>query len=629
MSARQERRFLREVGTPGSFSDSGGDERGGIELDAFTQGQAGNIRIQGQVRIPSTLPGPEFFSNDLEIRVAPSGITDLKNRVNRLAGRLSNQFNMSRSYLSSVIQPDFPSPSAFEFSQTIPAGSQPPVNYNFNVPDFEPVRVPDVEAAKDFIPNVRITVSVVPTGFFGVGGGLFSEGPSVELELPPEAFVIFVDTDEFGCEDMFSNIQSRLDRLRQRIPEPGELQSELSDLESIRDEVVSRSNVGSLRSVTPSSLSSLGENRIQQLRDRVRQIDPDPVAGFEDLGDLQNLADDIRGELSNISPNCRSNFQSMLNNLVSQLDRVQDLANRIQSLRDQLLDNIPTVGQLGSIPCAQRSFGGVRGSSIDSRLNTLENTDPRNISVSDVDRIISNLQSISSSEAGPCVQEFLSRARALRSRPRQQVSDIGCGDVSRFVKNAVSGAESEVQGFSDSRLVSRTPARFNSVISTIQGAREQVESSVDDQNPCKDQLLGRLDAAESALQSARPESEEALSCEGRFSSIDDRLTSLEEDALSVEPPVPVQQFELFTSRADNLINEIENEIPEGDRCRRQFIRRADGVVNRVGRIGSRVRIETELTNQQIQQRQEVIDQLKTRLEEVRGRERGGGVLSSI
>lgn len=611
------------------FSVTERDTSGGITLEATARGETGEIFIDVDVSSPSFIPiSPEIATAQQTIRVRPTGLVSFKNSVRRLPGRISRQTGISTSFLRSTIQPQYPSPDRFSFSETISGGEVLPVSFTFGPIEFPPTPVPDTGNFTENLPTVTLTVEDVATGFFS---SLTADLPSVDLELPPEAFVTPTNVRSAGCGELFPDIQTELDRIQQRMANVDQIEEDLNELLDIGSSVLNNANESRLSEVSPSDISGVGRERVDEWRQTVNQADPSPISGFASIGGLLSDARSLQNRVENLDvPRCRSQFQSSVNSLV---DRLEGLNEQADQLREQkrLLSSI--LGNVtAQIPdCVDQTFDSVRGgrdiqgSTIQHRIDTLSSQDPSEISIDTVEGLISDIQSIPTDTPGNCRQVFISQARDLRSRvlqASQQLPDIGCGDVPRFVRNSVASAQQGARQFTRARPVSRTQGRFQRILEEIEDSRDLVQDEVADDNPCKDQLLGRLDQAESNLRGAGV-AEGAVSCDAKYPSIDDRITAFEEDAIAIDPPVDAESFELFASRADNIISNIEGNIPESDeRCRRQFVRRTEGALDRIADVGARTRVVTDLTSEQIQRRQEVIDELRSRVGDIAPRRRG-------
>lgn len=626
-----------------SFSVTGSDTSGGLRLEVTASGRTGDIEID--IDISSVRPLDDILPESLRVAsvpgrvsISPSGLVRMRNSVRSLRGGLVRRFGFSRSTISSLVSVSSPSRRDLGFSRDLGSFDTLPFSFSESV-SFQPAVVPEVNGTLERLPGVPITVTIVPTGILT---RFTTDFPSVEIELPPEAFVSTVSIESFDCAVLFSNIQSSLDELEQRSLNIEEIRRDIDELQDIRSEILSASGTGSLPNLTAESLSGITGDRVSNWESRAREADTTPVPGVATITSLQSRASRVEDRIDNIGvPNCRSEFSSRIDSIQSELEELERLSTRADNLREQILSNLPSLISLSSIPCVDRDFGEVSGDSIDSQLNGLENrvSDLSNLSSRDfTSGIEGNIRStISSIESdirlipsdNECRSQFMSRLNNIRSSFRSQLDrlsqrvELGCDDVAQFVINSVASVETQARIFRDSSEASRTSRRFNSILEDIESSRSLVTGRVRDDNPCKSQLLSRLDTTESILRSvsiSRPRDRiRSRSCDSLFPSIDDRLTSFEDDVIAIDPPVEPETFELMVTRADNLISQIEREIPEEQsRCIRQFSRRVDGAINRLGRVGARVSITTreELTSDEIDRRQEVVNELQSRLEEI-------------
>lgn len=604
------------------FSIATSEVSGGIKLDVNARGRTGDIRVDVRVSAPSFLPGPEISLGEMTVRMRPTGFNSLKNAVRRVPGRASRGSGISSSFLRQTLTPDFPDPGDLIFSETIRGPSLLPEEFTFGPIRFPPIPVPDIDNLAENLPQVSITVEIVPSGIFGP---VFADLPSVDLELPPEAFIATVNLERLGCGDLFSDIKSNLDRLNQRLSNASDVDRDLDTLQDVREQVLRQGRLRNLRDADSESFGGVEPSILQDWRNEVRQVDTDVIPGSDSLRDLNRLSSRLDRDIDDIGiPGCQSELRRRFNDLNTQLNRINDVTEDIRDLRSQLLDNIPTPSSVEFLPCFQRQWDGVDGNDISDALDDLEDESFGDISsarrdriLRDVNNVMDDIRRIPRDDAGGCRQEFMSRAQSIRSRVQQRVSSLDCSDVPQFVTNAVAGVEQEARSFSTAREVSRTERRFNSILGTIDDAREQVEERVDPSNPCSDNLFSRLDAAESNLRSAGAADPESLSCDSKYSSIDRRVTDFEDDVVAIQPPVDADTFELFASRADNVIQNIEEQIPSEDtRCINNFTRRVDGALDRVADVGARARTVTDLTDEQIERRREVVEELRGRIRQV-------------
>lgn len=484
----------RQFGTVDSFSVSESETSGGLRLRAQATGNTGQIGIRAVVEDAGIdTPGPQLSLPQMELEVLPTGLVDTRNSIRRIPDILASQIGASSSVISSLVtSTSFPSVDRFNSSETIDTGTQLPVDETFSV-DFAPIVIPDSGEILDNIHPASITVQLTPTGF--LLRGIVSSLPSVELEIPPEAFVSTVNVSQFSCAELFSDVDTRVDELNQRATR---LRQRVSDFEGVRGAQV--------------------------------------ISEIESLGsDIRSGLSRVESEISNIGlPRCQSNLE-----------------NRLDPVRNQL-EGFERIELEGPLDCAD----------------------------------FSQFEELS-------LQQF------------------------RTVRSAIRGAEEMATS-----PQTMTESRLNRILDRVEDSREHVRQNVDEDNPCFEQIMDRLDEAESTSERLLSDVElpEQLSCEAAYSTIDSRLESFENNALSADPPIDRESFEFMVNRADNLIRRVRDEIPSEDqRCKEQFIERINGIISRIGRVGARTRIITaeELSREEITERQEVLQDIEGRLDEIR------------
>lgn len=613
---------------------------GGLRLDAEVDWDEGSISINTDVDSAGPLPGPGVTTGDAVVRVVPTGVSRLRSSIRSLPRRLSNEFGMSRQFLSSVITTnDIPRGSDFRFSEDIGALELLPQSDSFGL-EFEPVRVPSVERSPvdDMLSPVNMTIEIIPTGILR---RFVSQLPSVDIEIPPNAFVEEVDINDFGCENIYSNVESQLSRLEQKTVNLEQLEEDVSELESIKQEILSSSTVGSLSDINRDSLQGVSREIVTDWRNRAQEVEPDPIPGTGTISSLSSDIDNVDSTIEQMpGGGCKGGFVSREMDVRNDLRRLDTLSDRARELKREILDNLPRPGQIPGVPCIERDFNGVSGQQIVSGLDSLESSidELSRISINattvedfrdNLQGVTSNLESVESDissipSENECFGQFMSRLRNLRGElqdQRNRLPDVGieldCSDVPQFIRNSVAEAETAARSFSNARASSITRRRFNRIKSNIEDARSIVEDRVDEENPCKEQLLGRLDSAESIIGDSFPPERGALSCDSEFPTIDERLTRFEEDVIDLDPPVDTETFEDMLNRADGIIQQIEDNV-DRERCARQFTRRVDGILSRVGDVGARTRVVTaaELTEEQVDERREAISELENRLGQI-------------
>lgn len=492
--------------------------------------------------------------------------------------------------------------------------------------DFDPVTVPTpsgvsiVDKLKDqgTQPTMSVTFTYRSSDVFTNSQRTFN------VDLPLDAFVQEESLDIEGqCGSLFPEIASRANSL------PSRVNGKLSGAREARSQLESHAN--ELSRISGASISS----RVSQAVDDIRNISPQQLTGgnfaqlktrvegtdtrFEAAQELEDEFEDLRDEIEGLdNAECRDKFSDQISGIDRQLTQLTRISEEASDLKDALLD---VLGNVDSIDC-QSAF-----SSIDSQLSDLSSEvgagsnigatqlgiDTRDIE--DLTDQVSGIESEIRSEIpadSPCRSSFLSRADRIRSRiselQQEGVERLGCSDVSKIIRNAVSRAESRVRTFTARDQLARKPEQKEELFEVINNARDRVEE-VDPRNPCKQELQARVRDLRTELEASPVRPETALPCEERFSDVSSQLEDFEDQILQLTAPIKPQRVNEIAEQGNEITDLIEDQVPADDPCRQEMSERVRSLVERTQSLTPQIRVETEQEQASEQRRQELIDQL--------------------
>lgn len=503
------------------------------------------------------------------------------------------------------------------FGQDI--GGQDELNFTKRL-SFPEVTAPRI--ARDAIlslPNPSVTVEARPREIIQ---STFGKVPRVEFEIPLETIFEFKSVEDIPCLDQFPTAGGLVESAVTKVGSfRSVINSREDSLQDIRSELIGMvSGADQLTDLSPQSLREEGLSRLRTIRSRVESIDVSDGVDDEARSVLNDALDEV-GRME--SGECKSEFQSRLNTVSEQFAGANSTLDDAQQLKSRILDLLEGIE---SIDCSELY------SQIDSEITDLEDeagigsfTSPfdgeieqsvRDRLLSDVDDVESDIGSNIPSDS-PCGDRFRSRLSNIRGEIKSlEESVLGCGDVSRELRNAVASFESAVDTFKDKRFISRTPSRQSSLISEGRDVRQRLEREIEDDNPCKDRLLSRVNFNVGELRDIRIASEEDLPCDQRFSSLSSDVNELEERVIDLGSSPTAADVDEIISEVERLQRAIQNTAGGSRECTREFSSRLSAIADRVGSSARRVRVVTEADVPSAQERQEKLEEIEAQLEEL-------------
>lgn len=630
----------------------------GVNLSAEMNTSPGRIDVSGTVSgklgigVADTLGG--YSRDTIDIRF------DLKTDQN-FREELSSHFSNIRSQLSNV-----PSGIPSSYNDALPSdltnissesgnlwigvfgnhiSGKEEVEFSKSI-NFEPIKIPSIASNSidlDNIPSPKLEVQVIPKeAIQRVLGGVTGSNPSVEFEIPVSVLFEEVSLDQYGCAELFSDLDSTVDELKTRSNEISSgLRSESDVLSGIVNDIAGDTYISptgiqsgedateptqiqsSLSDVTVEDLSDIDMSQLQEWKTKVQNTSP----GSYDISDVQSRIEDAIEQAESIpSGNCAQNFKSELETARGRMEGLQSIQSSAESMRSNLLDILSGVD---SIDCSQM-YGGVddRISEIEERANigTFGGSFRSSIDASLADEILGDVDSVMSQvesqvdSGSACSEQFKSRLDTIRSKAEEASQggqgQLDCGDIPQEYRNAVASLEAAAQNFAARDILARTEERKGSLQDEAESVISRLEENVDDSNPCKRQLISRARDAMSNIKSSGVRPETALPCSERFSDTADELDEFEDTVLSLSAPITPETVQEVSQRGEEVINSIENNVPSDDPCRREMTERSRSLVSRVEKLTTQIRISEFDESEVNQEREQLMQQLFDSIERV-------------
>lgn len=560
-----------------------------VTLEVTLEASGSTIQIDGQVSgklgigVRDILSG---FDRDT-IRVVWRPLAGDQEAVNQIQQAVSDQFNQINplveaipgglTSVSSSIMPekvrDIQNIASLQlwvgFFGNHVAG-ETPVSFSHEFSRIRRVRVP-VRSSGEFInelPSIPVTIQAAPTeALQDVASSVLQNRPTVTFDIDPSVFVEEVPLSGFGCGELFPTIDSNLDNVEQTVnPGVRQAQGSLSTLVSVGNDILETMDkepsldIGVIQQVgsSPTSDGGGGGGAGDLALADGGQMPIDTISFFN-LRDRVSL-DTVRSWLSQVKQS-PTDFTSGTSPSVlsSRLDRADSLLEDVglQRCVDTFTSRLSTLRDRTSALTSAEDRASNLKSSI---LDLLERFD---VSV----------------EAFPCSEEFSTIERR----------------VNRFTSDV-------------STLTQPSPSNVRQLISRGEELVNQIEANVD-RPDCVDLFTSRV---EQSLTRLRRLSERVVGCEERFPSIDDQVTDFENRVAEADRPTRSMFRE-----ANSLVNRINNQVsPE---CRDEFANRVRGALNVLQEKTEEreVRVQRDI-EEEIRGREEIIQDLMERLEQIRG-----------
>jgi len=585
---------------------------------------------------------------DIDVDVRPRKLYRVTNRLETELEVVANDQGIEARVLSQRIQnkrSDF-NISAYDTTITVPPGE---TTSDVKTISFTPITVflPSGVSIVDAIDESNYPEFSITTNTPGIiRGGTKQE--TVTVKIPVDAF-IEERTIEFDCSTLHSDIVSDIDALRTDVNtlEQG-LNSAASSIQSNAEQLLSIAQestsggldtlAGRIEQLEQTDVATrTGTSVLQQIRTEVESTQDYQRRAEE----LQNTQSSIQSDVeTDVSSNCASEIQGQLDSASSGLGQTEEKASDLEELKEATLN---ILSNIESVDCSSKA------PSIDDRLTGIEQqlgtadfsqtlSSPYDTSVlndieSTLDTISSDIASqFSSNDA--CSSVFQSRREAAQSkleRIQQGIDEpdepelpgtpeppdiLNCSDISKSIRSSVASIEGAVSGFQNRDQLARTSERKEELLAEVKEVRQRVQDEVTSDNPCKQELLSRLDQALSGLQTASLRPETALPCTERFNDVGKNIEEFEDNILAIEPPVTPTQVQNIARRGNEIIASIESDVPADDPCRAEMSERVNSLVQRVENLSTQVRISTDEAVNVGGERQNRINELLERISNI-------------
>ena len=590
-------------------------------------------------------------SYEIEVEVQPGRLERIESQIEGAVSDIAGNAGVETQLLLdqvSDLNPDFNLASINETTDT-PVGGTGSGSESWN---FTPITIPVPseesvidEINDDNLPRIAVTVST-PRLIRGLG----DNQETVRVSIPPEAF-IREESFEVTCETQFSDIISEIDRLQAGVSgaERGS-NSAYTNITDYATEILNR--VGERTSGSPEQLAkrldnilyanvaASGNQRLQEINTEVQQIQDyvSKASQFENARNSLQQKIDLK-----VGSGCTGELEQRLNQATGDIDIIRENGQGVNTLK-KALERL--LSDTGDIDCTS-NYGGIddKLSELEDRLGVgsssqdislpLDNTEILDISGS-FDIVSQDIQS-EFDDGDVCFSVFNSRLKAAQSKwqeiqnldsddvrkevqetrdeVREAVEQLSCADVPSSITSAVSSVEGAVANFQTKDQLARVSEDRDRLLDELSEVRENVLDEVDDENPCKQQLLSRLDQAKSGVQTASLRPETAIPCDQRFEEVGSQINNLEDEVLSLEPPVTPSQIQDIASLGDQITSNIENNVPVEDPCRAEMVERVNQLTQRVQSLSEEVRVEvnadTVADNTRSDRIQQLLDSIST------------------
>lgn len=568
---------------------------------------------------------------DVELTFRPGRFGKLQGEVRDVIEGLASEAGLRAQLLLSQapgLNDSFDVDAGTENVQ-VPLGGETEGERTFSIPTIR-VPVPEGESLPDIPidawPTLQIDISAsVP----GAPGSLPVFGPgqkTIRQKIPPAAFIDEVELSG-DCSVLYQETDSRIDRLRSDVnAQVSGAESAIDNLQEFANEIATEANISTgtspealgsrIEDLSTDELRDIGTSRLQSIKTEVEGISTRDNLVTEMRDRFDELQSDIN---SQVGSDCLPGFMDRLEEIDPNIRELASLASTAVSLKEGLMSALSNVE---SIDC------GTVYSSLDRRLEDLEDTvgvgsaSPTISTPVTVDRfqeLRSNVNDIRDSiqnqvpSDDPCNTELLSRADnivgQLQDLSRQEADPLGCGDISGNLRSRAESIQGSIGQWTRQDQIVRRPERKEELLSETSDIISDLEDKVDDNNPCKGRLISRVRNARALIQRtpARPES--AIPCEQRFPDLGERIDQFEDQVLSLSAPVRPEEVQTIANEGQQIIDQVDSQIDRDSDCRQEMPERIRSLVQRVERLTTQVRIQTQVQDESEQRRQELIEQL--------------------
>lgn len=551
---------------------------------------------------------------EVNLIVRPSTFAGLESSIQRNTGQL---VGISSTFIQQSLRGALPDRTEFRFTQTIDLGETVPIETTFGPVTFTPLIVPDVEGVQDFLDSIRTPTLRIDMETPGFIESLLTDFPGVSITIPPEAFIDVRSLDTFSCAELNPNIEEQISSARSQIQEArGEVTSGLDTLESIESRLLSATGASSLGGITGSRIQRLSDTTIEDIRQDLQQVTEPDI----NIGSIRNNLESLQNEVDDLVPRCQSDFGSELDTLLGRLDSLDTDLDEFSNLLNEIEG---VIGTVGTVNC-EEAF-----SSINNSIEEIEDTlgtspSPGDFSSSQLDNLSSELDSVTSTlrnetaSGSTCRERFSSRIESLRGDIQNLREGVrfDCSDVSLSIRNGVNGLEQNVENFVDKPRERRRQSRKNDLIENSNQLEEEVRQNVADQNPCKNQLLSRIQAQRERLQRTEARPPEFVSCSEQFPDIERQVDTLEDQVLGIGGGLTAGELEDIIQNADSITNQIRNRIPGGNPCRGRLSGRVDSALESLERQSRSARVRITIPEEQAERARQQVEDFREELQAI-------------
>jgi len=531
----------------------------GVDLKAEAKGSPGHIDISGTVAgklglsVGGAVSGGHRPTININYRLAvPNDVqSTLRSHVNQLSGTTSLPKALipsTSSYIPTELQNirrDQAQLWTGVFGNHL-FGSTP-ISFDRSV-SFTPVKVPYIGSKPvdlSSLPDMTVIVNVTPTGFIQrLGAGALNDLPEVRLSVPASAFIENVNIQNTPCTQMFSDVFNQIQSIASGSSTvKSQVESDLSTYNSAIQTIAGATGASpSSTTVSSSDTSQQISNKLDNLRNSVNSNNVDLTKPSTWVSGGSTL-DNLKQAKSNVQKTDPSTFKSKLQSQISTLDGIKTDAQS---------------GKYGN--CAQQIT-----SKANDAINTLNQV---------LDLVNKAL------EVRRNILDIL--PSSLPSKTQQ----LSCADVSNVLKNQVSGFEQTVKSFTSKPVYARTPSRYSSILHEGQNLRSKVQSQVNDNNPCKQQLNSTLESALNSLKQVGSASQGQLPCGRQYPNIDNTISNFEQDVVNFKNNPSAVNAQKLIQRGNNIMDQIKSNTKAGGNCRNEFTSRVQSSISSIN-MGSR------------------------------------------
>lgn len=350
-------------------------------------------------------------------------------------------------------------------------------------------------------------------------------------------------------------------------------------------------------------------NEIAQFKEDAR--DQDETSKAEVLRDLVDEGEDT---LSDVEYNLGQGdpcYYETRERVESELDRLDGLLDRIlkECVRSRDID--------------QDIRGGleqIKGEAEDANKENWT-VDRVEDSIEDANGLLEDFRD-STDRDNPCYRQIEEEIQNAISDLENEV-ELSCADVDSGLERKVSSYESKIDRLANtvrSDIRERLDSKGSSLI-------EEIEKEVENNNPCKQDLISKVESARSELLRRNSVDTGDQPCREQYSSLDEDISELERDVAGI-PRASVTQggtvnfagssygsvnqiFSEIESISNRMVSEIDN-----TGCLREFTSRLNALGNNAEQLMLGVRVDQEAVDEIRSRRQDIVSKVRERSQEI-------------